>query len=121
MNWTLSQLRAFCAVGELGTMTAAAAHLGYTTGAVSQQISALQTTVGAELFVRDGRTLVLTDAGVNLLVHAQGVLDAEQRAATTLVGTGSRRDVAVRLGVFGSAALFALPRALHILGTQEDP
>lgn len=121
MNWTLSQLRAFCAVGDFGTMTAAAAHLGYTTGAVSQQISALQTAVSAELFIRDGRTMVLTDAGVNFLVHARAVLEAEQRAASALSGKNGGHGVAVRLGVFGSAALFALPRALQILRAREHP
>lgn len=112
MDWTLSQLRAFCAVADFGTMTAAAEQLGYTTGAVSQQISALQAAVSKRLFVRDGRTLVLTDAGVTFLVHARAVLDAERRAANFAAEHSDQEGAVVRLGVSGSAALFAIPQTL---------
>ena len=42
MKWTFEQLKTFKVVAELGTMTAAAEALGFTAGAVSQQMAALQ-------------------------------------------------------------------------------
>lgn len=120
MNWTLSQLRAFCAVRDLGTMTAAAAHLGYTTGAVSQQIAALERVVGEELFVRIGRELVITDTGVSLLRHAKAIVESESRAVES-ISRETNRSVVVRIGAFGSVALFAIPRMLEIARTLGQP
>jgi Bacterial regulatory helix-turn-helix protein, lysR family len=44
--WTLDQLRTFVAVASAATMTAAADELGYTTGAVSEQMAALEAAAG---------------------------------------------------------------------------
>ena len=63
MRWTLDQLRTLVAVAEHGTMSGAAVTLGYTTGAVSQQMAALTRAVGRPLFVRDGARLALSDDG----------------------------------------------------------
>lgn len=118
MKWTLDQLRTFVAVAELGTMTAAAAALGYTTGAVSQQMGALGQAIDRVLFVRDGTRLVLSDDGQVLLEQARRVLDADRRAADAVRGPSSPEQIAVRLGVFGSAGAWALPRARTFLAEQ---
>lgn len=107
MRWTLDQLRTLVAVAEHGTMSAAAVTLGYTTGAVSQQMAALDRAVGRPLFVRDGARLALSDDGRVLLGEARLVLEAEARAAAVVRGPSPTS--AVRLGVFGSAAVVGLP------------
>jgi len=109
MRWTLEQLRTFVVVSELGTMTAAAASVGYTTGAVSQQMAALATAVDRVLFVRDGTRLALTDDGHLLLAQARLILDADRRGAEALRGPSHLAEISVRLGVFGSAAVWSLP------------
>ena len=53
MRWTLDQLRTLVAVAEHGTMSGAASTLGYTTGAVSQQMAALGRAVDAEHLADD--------------------------------------------------------------------
>lgn len=108
MQWTLDQLRTFSVVAELGTMTAAAERLGYTTGAISQQMSALQASVARPLFVKSGRALTLTDTGRVLRHHARLVLDAERRAEAALSGPETAHETVVILGVFGSAAVSAI-------------
>ena len=108
MNWTLDQLRSFCAVAEFGTMTAAAEVLGFTTGAVSQQMSALQAGLPRPIFVRDGRRVALTDAGQTLLRLSRHLLDEERRAAAAMSAPESEQSAVVSVGVFGSAAVSAL-------------
>lgn len=108
MNWTLEQLRTFIIVAELRTMTAAAERLGYTVGAISQQMSALHAAVGQPIFVKSGRTLSLSDSGRVLLAHARVLVDAERRAYAALSGAPTDHDATVSLGVFGSAAVFAI-------------
>lgn len=58
----LNALRAFEAAGRLGSFKEAAAELHVTHGAVSQQIRALEEWLGAELFERHNRRVVLTAA-----------------------------------------------------------
>lgn len=62
----LNNLRVFESVARLGHMGAAAAELHITPGAVSQQIKSLQSSLGVELFSRQGRHLILTPAGLSL-------------------------------------------------------
>ncbi|MCY1274236.1 Glycine cleavage system transcriptional activator [compost metagenome] len=62
----LNAFRVFETVARLGHVGAAAAELHVTPGAVSQQIRSLQSSLGVELFTRQGRHLVLTQAGLTL-------------------------------------------------------
>ena len=52
---SLHQLRCFLATYELGSLTAAADHLGYSQPSVSEQIRNLERSVGGPLFTRVGR------------------------------------------------------------------
>lgn len=120
MRWTLDQLRTLVAVAEHGTMSGAAVTLGYTTGAVSQQMAALTRAVGRPLFVRDGARLALSDDGTVLVGQARLVLEAEARAAAVVRGPSPAS--AVRLGVFGSAAVVGLPAArARLTGEPGEP
>lgn len=118
MRWTLDQLRTLVAVATHGTMSGAASSLGYTTGAVSQQMAALARAVGRTLFVRDGARLVLSDDGRVLVEQARLVLEAESRAAGVVRGPSPAS--AVRLGVFGSAAVVGLPVTRSRLGGDRS-
>ena len=62
----LNALRAFDAVARLHSVTAAAAELHVTHGAVSRQLRLLDEALGRPLFARQGRGLVLTEAGDQL-------------------------------------------------------
>ena len=59
----LSAVRAFEAAVRHGSFTLAAAELGMTQAAVSYQIKLLEERLGAPLFRREKRRVVLTDAG----------------------------------------------------------
>jgi molybdate transport repressor ModE-like protein len=57
------QLRSFCATARLGSISAAAAHLGLANPTVWQQIRALEREFGEPLFAPHGRGSRLTEAG----------------------------------------------------------
>jgi len=63
----LTWLRAFEAAARHLSFTLAAEELGFTQSAISQHVRALEDRLGAQLFVRGHRALVLTDAGRLLL------------------------------------------------------
>jgi DNA-binding transcriptional LysR family regulator len=120
MDLDLAKLRTLAEIGARGSMTAAAAALGYTPGAVSQQMAALERSVSVELFVRVGRNVQLTDAGTVLADHAVRILEAERAARAALAEVGERISANVRVGVFGTAAAALLPPALARV-QQEHP
>jgi len=66
----ISLLRAFAAVVETGSVTAAARLLNRTQAAVSQQIKRLEEQLGSELFDRSHKRVSLAPAGERLLAHA---------------------------------------------------
>ena len=112
MDLDLVELRTLVEVRAAGSMTAAAAALGYTTGAVSQQMAALQRSVRTELFTQVGRRVQLTDAGHLLADHAVGLLALARQTEQALAGLPGRPRARVLVGVFGTAAAALLPRAL---------
>lgn len=108
----LVKLRTLVEIRTTGSMTAAAAALGYTTGAVSQQMAALQRSVRAALFTQVGRRVQLTDAGHLLADHAVGLLALARETEQALASLPGRPQARVLVGVFGTAAAALLPRAL---------
>ena len=73
------QLAAFCAVVERRSFSQAAASLGVTQPAVSQQVRALEKRLGSQLLDRSGRRVVPTEAGMRLYRSAQRLLVLEER------------------------------------------
>jgi DNA-binding transcriptional LysR family regulator len=80
------QLAAFCAVVERESFSQAAASLGVTQPAVSQQVRALEKRLGAQLLDRSGRRVVPTDAGTRLYRGAQRLLALEEQLLAELSG-----------------------------------
>lgn len=72
----LHSFRVFESVARLGNVGAAAAELHVTPGAVSQQIRALQTALGVDLFQKRGRQIALTDSGALLQRSASTAIEA---------------------------------------------
>ena len=70
----LKQLDYFRHVAELGSFTRAASFLSVVQPALSRQVRQLETELGQNLFERNGRGVVLTDAGTRLLEHTRGIL-----------------------------------------------
>src|ERR1700761_8823764 len=99
---SLVALRVFRAVAERGTLTAAAAALGYTQSAVSRQIASLERAAGAPLLQRRHDGVVLTAAGQLVLRRAAVVIDQVDATARELAGL-PEEQATVRLGWFASA------------------
>ncbi len=80
----LKQLEYFRHVAELGSFTRAAAFLSVVQPALSRQVRQLEIELGQSLFERNGRGVVLTDAGTRLLEHTRGILMQIGRARQEL-------------------------------------
>jgi LysR family transcriptional regulator, nitrogen assimilation regulatory protein len=80
----LKQLEYFRHVAELGSFTRAAAFLSVVQPALSRQVRHLELELGHTLLERNGRGVVLTDAGNRLLEHTRGILAQLGRARQEL-------------------------------------
>ena len=99
----LNALRAFEATARLNSVSQAAEALHVTHGAVSRQIKVLEEHLGVALFVKDGRGIKLTDAGVRLRDASVDAFDRLRGVCAEL-----RRDVSEAPFVLGcSGSLLA--------------
>ncbi len=98
---SLQQLRCFCAAVESGSFTAAAASLRITQPAVAEQVRKLEHALGADLFVRAGRGVVLTEAGRAFAGHATRSLRAVEDAAASVGEVTALRGGTIAIGIFG--------------------
>src|SRR3954452_13313141 len=71
----LNSLKAFEAAARSESFTRAAEELCVTQGAVSQQVKALEATLGLKLFARERQRLAITDAGRDYLAVVRDALD----------------------------------------------
>jgi DNA-binding transcriptional LysR family regulator len=116
----LRQLRAFVAIAEEGTFTAASDRLVLVQSAVSATIRALERELGTQLFERTTRRVTLTDAGQALLPEARATLEASRLAvdAVDQVKGGVRGTVS--LGIMQATASHAVSVPRLIAGFQAE-
>jgi LysR family transcriptional regulator, glycine cleavage system transcriptional activator len=80
----LSAVRVFEAAARHGNFTRAAEELGMTQAAVSYQVKLLEERLGAALFRRDKRRVVLTEAGARAAPQVSRAFDAIDQAFATI-------------------------------------
>lgn len=98
-----------------GSFSAAARELGCTQPAVSQQMKALEASVGTTLLIRTGREMRLTQAGEALVRHASGILAGLTAAEEEVAAIAGLRAGRVRLVSFPSGSSTLVPGALAAL------
>lgn len=108
----LRQLRYFAILAQELHFRKAADLAFITQPALSQQISKLEDTVGAALFVRDGRTVTLTPAGAMLQQELGKMFDQLQRALRLTRETASEREFRLSIGMVEYTNLPFIPPAL---------
>jgi DNA-binding transcriptional LysR family regulator len=108
---SLRQLQIFRAVAECGSIRAAARELHLTQPAATHAVRELERSVGAPLFARSVKGVVVTEIGAALLRRSHLVFNEMRRAQEEIAqlrdGTGGRLSIA-----FSSAAAQLLPTAL---------
>lgn len=103
----LEQLEAFIHVAELSSFTRASAILGRTQPALSRLVRQLEVDVRQNLLRRNGRGVVLTEAGKVLLEHSKGILHQVDGARNALKNLQGTLDGNFKIGLAPSVARFA--------------
>lgn len=117
----LRHLRTMAAIAEEGTFGRAAARLGYTQSSVSQQIAALEKTVGGPMFDRPGgpRPVRITPLGEVVLTHAHDLLTRSEALADA-VDRFRAGEGRIDIGTFPSVSNLILPTVIRQL-LDEHP
>ena len=102
----LNEIRTFVAVAEAQSVQDAANRLHLTQSAVSRLIQRLEAEVGATLFDRQSKPLMLTRDGQTALAHARRVLEAVEGLGEAFAGSGQPA------GILRLAATHVLTRLL---------
>ncbi|NRG43028.1 LysR family transcriptional regulator [Rathayibacter sp. VKM Ac-2835] len=118
--FSLTQLQCFVAVAEELHFGAAAARLQMTQPPLSRQIQLLERELGALLFTRTSRSVVLTGAGAALLAGARGILNLAERTTSDVRRVAAGGAGTITLGYTAMAAQSALPGLMRRL-TDELP
>ncbi|MGW7199439.1 LysR family transcriptional regulator [Streptomyces chryseus] len=108
------------AVVTSGSITGAAANLGYTPSAVSQQVAALEKQAGIPLLERVGRGVRPTEAGQLLSRHAAVISGQVAEAETALADLRARVTGLLTIRYFATAGATLVAPALARL-RQEHP
>jgi DNA-binding transcriptional LysR family regulator len=118
----LRYLVALVTVGSEHSFGRAADRLGYTQSAVSQQIAALERSVGLKLVTRPGgrRPVELTEAGERLARHAENIVSSVQLASAEMASLVDGRMGSLSVGIYQSIGVRLLPAIVRRL-TETCP
>lgn len=111
----LRHLRYFVAVADHGGITHAAERLNIAQPAVSRQIRDLEAELGVELLIREGRRVILSDAGRAFAERARSLLAASHDAVDEAQRIDRGQAGHLRIGLLESASWYGhLPMALSL-------
>ncbi|MDD2867760.1 LysR family transcriptional regulator [Neomegalonema sp.] len=116
---TMRKLQIFWAVAHAGSLTRAAKTLEVTQPTLSQQLAALEASVGARLFERAGGALTLTEFGVSFRRHVESVLRTTQELEDMISESGEGRQRTIRIAGLPSAMRTLAPAAMLSLASER--
>lgn len=105
----LQRLRIYRAVVAAGSIQGAAANLGYTPSAVSQQVAALSRETGLALIGKAGRGIEPTDAGLELVAAAERLFGELAEVEARVSDLREGRAGSLSMAYFTSAAMAWIP------------
>ncbi len=113
ISFDLRRLQAFCVLARNGSFTQTARELHLTQSGVSHAMKALERETGCRLLDRLGKKAVLTQAGEQLLQHAEKILDEVERARDSLTALGKWGRGRLRIGASITACQYIVPAVLR--------
>lgn len=119
LGGALEDVRAFCSVIELGTITAAARHLAQTKGGISRRLSRLEQRLGVRLLSRTPRSVSATEEGLAFYTKAHDALVLLDDALETAQQARAVPRGHLRVTAPNDIGLDVLPRLLQDFRTEH--
>lgn len=116
INFSLTQLEYVLAVHKYGRFSEAAKQCHVTQPTLSMQIQKLEEELGAVIFDRSKKPILLTEKGKQLIEQMQAVLDEAKKIEGILEATdGKVLKGELTIGVIPTVAPYLLPRLLPVV------
>lgn len=115
-DWNLA--KTFLAVADEGSLSAAARLLCQTQPTVSRQIAAFEKSLGVTLFERTGRSVELTQSGIELLDHVRAMAIGANMLSLAASGQSQSIEGQVRITASELMSAFKLPPILQDISKQ---
>jgi DNA-binding transcriptional LysR family regulator len=115
----LRQLRYFVVAAEEGQITRAAQKLNLAQPALSRTIAQLEAQMGVKLLQRHARGVSLTEAGEELLVKAQAVLDALADVERMSQSLARSTRGSAELGFLGTSPMIDAPDLITTFSSEH--
>ncbi|MFT4253630.1 MAG: LysR substrate-binding domain-containing protein [Caulobacter sp.] len=116
INLDLELLRTLVAFADTGSFKQAAQIVFRSQPAVSMQMRRLEDLLGQELFDKQGRTVRLTEKGLQLVAQARQIMIAHDRLVDQM--HGAKVEGKLRLGIPDDYAVIILPAVLRRLNAR---
>lgn len=94
----LRRLEYFSVLAQMGNIQRASEMLHVSPPALSKAMKVLEEELEAKLWVRNGRNIILTDAGKSLLKKSQSLIDELKKLKESLAGQSDKKSI--RIGTF---------------------
>lgn len=105
-------------VAKTRSITQAAAHLGITQPSLSKFVTLLERRLRVRLFERQGKSLMLTNAGEEYVKTSLAMLDLKRQLNQKLEDISLNREGVLRIGVTPARSRYVLPRILPAFRKQ---
>ena len=107
------QLRAYLSLARCGSFTGAARELGLSQSAISHSMKALEIDIGCRLLEKVGKKAVLTQAGEQLLFHAEKIQREMTSAREGLIALNAWGQLRLRVAAPASLCQQVLPTVIR--------
>ncbi|MGD9158410.1 MAG: LysR family transcriptional regulator [Desulfobacteraceae bacterium] len=112
MQITFDQLNAFRILAETKSFTKTAERLFRTQPAISQMIASLEDGIGEKLFIRQGRAVILTQAGDILLEHSNDAFRIVEQGLYRIDALKELKQGKLTISTSDTTAYYILPEVL---------
>ncbi|ENA0612095.1 LysR family transcriptional regulator [Enterobacter bugandensis] len=112
MNYSLRQLRVFVTVAQARSFSRAGERIGLSQSAVSHSVKELETQTGVKLLDRTTREVVLTEAGQQLAVRLERLLDELNSTLRDVGRVGQQLSGTVRVAASQTISAHLIPQCI---------
>lgn len=112
MNYSLRQLRVFVTVAQARSFSRAGEIIGLSQSAVSHSVKELETQTGVKLLDRTTREVVLTEAGQQLAMRLERLLDELHSTLRDVGRLGQQRSGTVRVAASQTISAHLIPQCI---------
>lgn len=111
-NYDFNKYRFFYAVAEYKSFSKAAENLYISQPAISHAIKELEEQLNTKLFIRNNKSVVLTEDGEKLLFYIKGAFDNILMGERILKEKDDDLTGIIRIGIYSHISLFMLPKVM---------